>query len=263
MRGSFVSAMLTEHEQVPDLLSQAILEEEDLSTLSSPTTVSALPHGAPMTRRSRLFGQGFSQHVFPTWRQYPKWYWKRMIGIDQSLDVYGFYPAWDQIYAFVFTCLTLVILALIEFYAFYPTGNHSLNSFIPAFGASCCVVFGIPKAPIAQPRNLLFSHVTAAIIGTALTNAFRTVSEQPFGQHCAGAIGVGLHLVLMMLTETMHPPASATVISAATQTLNAYYKDEGFLFVVVPVLFGSVIIFIMACLLNNLVGDRSPYPQYW
>lgn len=202
-------------------------------------------------------------HGWPSVRQFPSWYWRRLTGFDQSLDVYGFYPSWDQLIAFVFVCVTLVLMGLIEHYGFYPLVNHSLSAFLPAFGATCTVVFAVPKAPIAQPRNVIVAHVTAAIIGIALTNAFRPVRKQPFGQHCAGAIGVALHLVLMMFTNTMHPPASATVISAATSTINAYYKDEGFLFVITPVLFGAVFTSVCAWLLNNLVPSRSPYPQYW
>lgn len=202
-------------------------------------------------------------HGWPAARQFPRWYWHRVLGFDQSLDVYGFYPSWDQLIAFVFTTLTLMVLGLIEHYGIHPLINHTLSVFLPAFGASCTVVFAVPKAPIAQPRNVIVSHVVAAIIGTALTDAFRSVEEQPFGQHCAGAIGVALHLVFMMFTNTMHPPASATVISAATAKINAYYRDEGFLFVITPVLFGSVFTTVFSWLLNNLVPSRSPYPQYW
>ncbi|KAG5468504.1 hypothetical protein CUR178_01336 [Leishmania enriettii] len=191
------------------------------------------------------------------------WYWSRLTGYDQSLNAYGIYPSWDQLIALTFTCFTLILLGLMEHYGIHPLLNHTLSVFFPAIGSSCTIVYAVPKAPMAQPRNIIVAHVTAAIIGTALANAFRTVKEQPFGRHCASALGVGLHLVLMMLTNTMHPPASATVITAATAKMNAYYHDEGFLFVVCPVLFGSVFTTLCACLLNNLVPSRSPYPQYW
>lgn len=202
-------------------------------------------------------------HGWPSIKQFPRWYWNRVLGFDESLDVYGFYPSWDQLIAFVFVSLTLMVMGLIEHYGIHPLINHTLSVFLPAFGATCTVIFAVPKAPIAQPRNVIVAHVSAAIIGTALTNAFRSVTEQPFGQHCAGAIGVGLHLIFMMFTNTMHPPASATVISAATAKINAYYEDEGFLFVIAPVLFGSVFTTVFSWLLNNLVPSRSPYPQYW
>lgn len=202
---------------------------------------------------------------WPTCQKFPRWYWRRLTGFDQSLDVYGFYPSWDQLIAFVFVCATMVVLAVIDHYGFYHLAGHSVASFLPALGASCTVVYAVPKAPISQPRCVIFSHVTAAIIGTALTNAFRSVNNppQPFGEHCAGALGVALHLALMIITNTLHPPASATVISAATQTINAYYQDEGFLFVVTPSLLGPLIVVAMAMILNNLVPARAPYPQFW
>lgn len=207
--------------------------------------------------------EGSLGYKWPKLRNFPQWYLSRLRGSDQSLDVYGFYPSWDVLIAFVFTATTLVILGLIEYYAFYPLVNHTLSAFIPAFGATCTVVYSVPEAPIAQPRNVIISHVSAAIIGVALTNAFQSVKEQPFGQHCAGAIGVGLHLVFMIFTNTLHPPASATVISAATATLNTYYKDQGFLFVIAPVLLDALITTVVAVLLNNLILSRAPYPQYW
>ncbi|EPY35282.1 HPP family protein [Strigomonas culicis] len=159
----------------------------------------------------------------------------------------------------------MVVLALVDHYGFYHLAGHSVAVFLPALGATCTVIYAVPKAPIAQPRCVIFSHVSAAVIGTALTHAFRSVSHppQPFGSHCAGALGVAIHLALMIVTNTLHPPASATVISAAVQTLNAYYQDGGFLFVVTPCLLGPLIVVVMAIVLNNLVPSRSPYPQFW
>ncbi|KPA81985.1 hypothetical protein ABB37_03168 [Leptomonas pyrrhocoris] len=231
--------------------------DQDLA-VSEGSTPAPVPEPAPEGKKEVK-----PPHGWPSISRFPRWYWSRVLGFDQSVDVYGFYPSWDQLIAFVFTALTLMVMGLIEHYGIHPLLNHTLTVFLPAFGASCTVVFAVPKAPIAQPRNVIISHVSAAIIGTALTNAFRSVKEQPFGQHSAGAIGVALHLVFMMFTNTMHPPASATVISAATATINAYYKDEGFLFVIAPVLFGSVLTTVFSWLLNNLVPSRSPYPQYW
>lgn len=218
---------------------------------------------APQLREKAAEKEKQPPFGWPPPRKYFKWYLRRLVGFDQSRDIFGFFPSWDQGIAFLFTCLTLVVFALIDHYGFRRLGNGTISAFIPAFGASCTVVYGVPKAPIAQPRNVIFAHVSAAIIGAALTNAFRGVSEQPFGQHCAGAIGVGLHLMLMMVTNTIHPPASATVISAATNPINAYYKDEGFFFCLTPVLFGCVVIVVMAWLLNNIFEERGPYPQYW
>ncbi|KAG5493778.1 hypothetical protein JKF63_01610 [Porcisia hertigi] len=221
-------------------------------------TTGVVPEEVAVVKREARALRGW-----PAISRFPAWYWSRLSGFNQSLDVYGFSPSWDQLIAFMFICFTLIVLGLIEHYGIHPLLNNTLSIFLPALGASCTVVYAVPKAPIAQPRNVIVAHVTAAIIGIALTNAFRSVKQQPFGQYCAGALGVALHLVLMIFTNTLHPPASATVISAANVRINAYYDDQGFLFVVTPVLFGALFTVICAWFLNNLVPSRSPYPQYW
>lgn len=235
---------------------------------SAPDTPSACTSDAPMEMEMEAEPLGDARREMPIvapygWpspKEFPKWYLRRITGYDQSKDSYGFTLSWDLLISFVFVCLTMVVLGLINHYGFHKLDNGTLGSFLPAFGASCTVVYSTPKASVAQPRSVLIAHVSAAIIGTALANAFRSVDRQPFGFHCAGAIGVALHMAFMMLTHTMHPPASATVISAAINPINAYYKDEGFLFVVAPVLIGTLVLLIMAWLLNNIFGH---YPQYW
>lgn len=191
------------------------------------------------------------------------WYGGRLTGFDQSLNVFGFYPSWELLLSFLFVATTLAVMGVIESYTFAKHLDSAIGIFIPAFGASSTVVFAVPKAPIAQPRSVILSHVSAALIGVALANAFAGVDHQPFGYHCAAAIGVGLHLALTQTTNILHPPASATVVTAAVHPLWGRFHDRGFLFVVAPVLLGSLCVVLFAGLLNNLVPSRSPYPQYW
>lgn len=195
--------------------------------------------------------------------EFPRWYWKRLTGSDQSLNAYTFSFNWDQLIAFVFTVFTLVIFAIVQNYLFTPLINGSLNIFIPAFGATCTCLFSVPKLPISQPRNVLIAYVSAGVIGTTLLNALIYLPEQPYGVHLAGAIGVGLHQIFMVFTDTLHPPASATVVSAVEASFQTYYHDRGYLFCVTPCISGSILVILMAILLNNLVPSRSPYPQYW
>lgn len=196
-------------------------------------------------------------------KEFPRWYWTRLTGIDQSLDAYTFAPCWDQLIGLLFTLTTLVVLGLIQNYAFTPLINGSLNIFIPAFGATCTCLFAVPKLPISQPRNVLISYVSAGVIGITVVNAFVSMSEQPYGNHLAGAIGVGLHQIFMVYTGTLHPPASATVVSAVEASFQTYFQDRGYLFCVTPCISGSIVVILMAIMLNNLVPSRSPYPQYW
>eukprot|EP00796_Vickermania_ingenoplastis_P006313 gene6313-4543_t len=200
---------------------------------------------------------------WPRPQEFPRWYWKRLTGLDQSLNVYFFKPHYDQLIALLFTATTLVVLGLIQYYVFTPLINGSLNIFLPAFGATCTCLFAVPKLPIAQPRNVLIAHFSAGVIGISCVNILRYAPEQPYGTNIAGAIGVGLHQLFMIYTNTLHPPASATVVSAVQASYQTYYQDRGFLFCVTPCLSGSVVVLVCAIILNNLVPSRSPYPVYW
>ncbi|KAH9598840.1 HPP protein [Trypanosoma melophagium] len=214
---------------------------------------------------SDVFSSSPLRGVFRLWppiQEFPHWYWSRLIGYDQSKNLYGFYPSWDLVATFIFVCTTMLIFALIEFYAFHPLMKN-LGIFIPAFGASVTVVFCVPCAPVAQPRALFCSHIFAAVIGISLSNIFQFVPNETFGFKCAGAIAVGIQLVFMSLTNTMHPPACATCVAAALSPLNTYYNDHGYLFVVCPVIIGCVLLFLCAWLMNNLLENRSPYPKHW
>ncbi|ORC93234.1 HPP family protein [Trypanosoma theileri] len=237
------------------------------SQLNEPAVFGELATSVPSGKSVSSRGSSSSPvrkffHLWPPLREFPQWYWSRFNGYDQSKSVYGFYPSWDLVVTFLFVCITMIMFSLIEFYAFHPFMKN-LKIFIPAFGASTTVVFCAPLSPSAQPRSLFCSHIAAAIIGVSLSNIFQFVPNESFGFKCAGAVAVGVHLVFMSLTNTMHPPASATCVTAALNPLNTYYNDHGFLFVVFPVISGCVLLFLCAWLMNNLLERRSPYPKYW
>lgn len=195
--------------------------------------------------------------------EFPKWYTKRLFGFDQSLDAYTFVFRWDQLIAFLFTGITLTVLIILQYYVFRHFADDTLDIFIPAFGATCTCLYANPTSPVSQPRSVIVAHLSAGVIGIAVVNAFTEMNRQPYGQHLAGAIGVGLHQIFMSCTHTFHPPASATVLSATTAAFQPYFHDRGFMFCVTPCLSGAVVCVIMAVFLNNLVPTHSPYPQYW
>src|SRR5690606_20970017 len=79
---------------------------------------------------------------------------------------------------------------------------------IPPFGASCVLVFGAPASPFARPRNVIGGHMVSALMGL--------IAVAVFGPGIVGmALGVGLAITAMMLTDTVHPPAGASPIVVA------------------------------------------------
>jgi CBS-domain-containing membrane protein len=102
---------------------------------------------------------------------------------------------------------------------------------IAPFGASCVLVFGVPASPFARPRNVIGGHLVTAIAGLASVSV---LGYGPLGI----AIGVGLAIAAMMLTDTVHPPAGANPIVVA-------FTHASWTFLATPVLIGAVAIVTM------------------
>ncbi|MBL3647489.1 HPP family protein [Bacillus subtilis] len=137
----------------------------------------------------------------------------------------------------------ITILALASLTAY----TSSLWLMAP-FGASCVLVFSAWNAPLSQPRNVIGGHFISALTGI--------VVFEVFGAHpWTFALGTGLAICLMMLTKTTHPPAGADPIVVIQ---GAYAWS----YLVFPVLIGSVIIVIIALVINNLRKNRQ-YPAFW
>ncbi|WP_010430952.1 HPP family protein [Vibrio cyclitrophicus] len=70
------------------------------------------------------------------------------------------------------------------------------------FGASCVIVFGLPNSPLAQTKNIVFGHLLTSMVGLSMLTVLGNTLPSL-------ALGVGLGIMLMQLTDTTHPPAGA------------------------------------------------------
>lgn len=122
---------------------------------------------------------------------------------------------------------------------------------IGSFGASSVLIYGEIQSPLAQPRNLIGGHVISAFIGVSM---FKLLPETIW---LAASLAVALSIVLMQYTKTMHPPGGATALIAIIGTEKI--TDLGYLYVFVPVLTGTLILFIVALVFNNITENRC-YP---
>nr|WP_232242508.1 HPP family protein [Paenibacillus sp. GSMTC-2017] len=116
------------------------------------------------------------------------------------------------------------------------------------FGASCVLAFGLWDAPLSQPRNIIGGHLIATFVGLTMYHSFGD------GMIVIAA-GVGLAIGFMMLTKTTHPPAGANPIIVIM-------AGSSWSFLITPVLVGTLIIVLLALLINNLDKKRE-YPTFW
>ena len=76
----------------------------------------------------------------------------------------------------------------------------------------------------------------------------------------AAAFSVATAIALMHSTQTLHPPGGATALIAVIGSEKIH--DLGFLYVLVPVGAGVVIMLMVALVINNLAKNRK-YPEFW
>ena len=138
---------------------------------------------------------------------------------------------------------TIVISSLGAFLCIYAIAYLNLIDetniwLIPPFGASLVLVMAVHDSPLASPRNVFFGHVLSASSGVMIYYFF---GDAPI----AIALGLGFAIILMLLTNTVHPPAGANPIIAI---LGA----KSFEFVIMPVAIGASFIVIFALIYNKI-----------
>lgn len=125
---------------------------------------------------------------------------------------------------------------------------------IGSFGASAVLLYGAPRSPLAQPRNLIGGHVVSAFIGVVCWQLFHSFPA------LAQALAVATAIAFMHLTRTLHPPGGATALIATLGTPGI--ERLGFWYILMPALLGPLILLAVALLVNNLPRTRR-YPEIW
>ena len=136
--------------------------------------------------------------------------------------------------------------------AWLPQGDNLL--LVGSFGASAVLIFGAPRGPLAQPRNLVGGHLISATIGVL---CFQTLGFLPW---LAAPLAVATAVALMHLTRTLHPPGGATALIAVAGSNQIHAL--GWLYVLMPVGTGVVVLLLMGLLVNNAIAQRQ-YPEHW
>ena len=133
-------------------------------------------------------------------------------------------------------------LIFISFLAFLENSFEGTIWLIPPFGASMVLVMAVYESPLAKPKNLILGHILSALSGVVifylLGNTFISLG-----------LGVALAVFVMMITNTVHPPAGANpiIVILTGQTLS---------FVFLPVAVGTFIIVVFAYLYNRLLKRK-------
>jgi len=120
---------------------------------------------------------------------------------------------------------------------------------LASLGGSAVFLFGLTRAPAAQPRALFGGHLGGALIGITC--------YQWFGDALwVYALAQVLALWYMLITKTVHPPAGANplIMIFAHASLSALWQ---------PVLVGVLSLAVVAVVWSRLYPGLSHYPVAW
>lgn len=109
------------------------------------------------------------------------------------------------------------------------------------FGATLVLIFATPDSPLAKPRNVIGGHLLAAAVALTLLHGFGHDAV-------VTAAAVALSILLMIRTQTVHPPAGATA-------LVVMMTKPGWLFLLTPVAAGAVGLVLVAKAYHRFLAE--------
>ena len=138
-----------------------------------------------------------------------------------------------------------VALALVLWLVDPPSSPLLLAS----FGGTAVFLFGLTRAPAAQPRALFGGHLIGALTGIACVQLFGDATW-------VYLLAVALALVLMLVTGTVHPPAGAN-------PLIMVHAHANLVALLNPVAAGVGLLALVAFVWSRVLPGAIRYPASW
>lgn len=144
--------------------------------------------------------------------------------------------------------LGIGITAFVCAYAFGTPEHFPL--IVAPIGASAVLLFAVPASPLAQPWPIVGGNTISALVGI-------TVAHFVGNPMIAVGLAVGLAILAMSLTRSLHPPGGAAALTAVIG--GPAVASAGFWFPFVPVAINSIILVLLGLVFHRLAKRNYPH----
>ena len=161
---------------------------------------------------------------------------------NKGRSIQPFFQKWQTFNAFVGGVIAISFLGIFSNWSGYEL-------LVAPFGASAVLLFGAPNSPFAQPKNLILGNLLGAVSAVIFVAFFGT---SPFvsGFAVASAIALGQNF------RCLHPPAGAVALLGVLSNAPP-------LFILIPVLSGSLLLLVIASVFHRISINKVDYPLHW
>lgn len=134
-------------------------------------------------------------------------------------------------------------------FAFAIVAPPASTFLLASLGGSAMFLFGLTRAPAAQPRAIFGGHLGGALVGIV---CYRLLGDALW----VYAIAQVLALWFMLISKTMHPPAGANPSIMI-------FSHAGFAALWQPVFIGVTSLVAVAVIWSRLFPGLAAYPVRW
>ena len=89
---------------------------------------------------------------------------------------------------------------------------------VVAIASTAFIIFVVPDSVAATPRKVIGGHIVAVLVASAVSGVLNIPGVEELAEDVryiddiAAALSVGLSILVMVVTDTEHPPAAGTAL---------------------------------------------------
>jgi CBS-domain-containing membrane protein len=144
-------------------------------------------------------------------------------------------------------CVLGAMISLsLAFWVVYPDVSPI---FMASIGGTAIFLFGLTRAPAAQPRAVFGGHIGGALIGIICVQTLGT-------SMMVHVLACALTMIFMLLARATHPPAGATPLIMVHENADLLALTEA-------VGLSLLILFLVVVIWSRIIPGMPHYPIKW